>query len=289
MAVLVEPVWEPAPIASAPPWSGTITRVEARAGNPVSSGDVVARVDEVDRLAFATADPFWRPLGKGDTGTDVSMLQALLTEQGFYDNTVDGVFGSRMEASIKLFESTLGVVEPTGVFDPGWLIWLPENPLTPVTIDLPRVTPAPAAGTPILIGPTRLATATLLDQAGGVVDIEGSWRLDIDDVTVDLSDGRIDESALETLSGVLDQEDVQIPGTITRAQPVTILEIPVTAVVSNASGEMCVFVPEGDGYLPRTVELADGQVSWVQVVAGLTTADRILVNPSDILSSPSCS
>ncbi|MDR1189628.1 MAG: hypothetical protein LBK95_19615, partial [Bifidobacteriaceae bacterium] len=69
-----------APVALvAPEWTGVVQSVAAQAGQELSSGDVVARVAGVDRLACASDYPMAQAVAATDKGQDVATLQQCLT------------------------------------------------------------------------------------------------------------------------------------------------------------------------------------------------------------------
>jgi len=287
-AVTVAGVWREPDVVSAGSWIGTVTRVDVSPGDTVASGDVVMRIDAVDRVAVVSSDPFWRPLRRGDTGGDVVMLQQWLTDAGFFDGEVDGVFGSDLRASVIAWAVSLGVVKPDGTFDPAWVLWLPQEPFVVASVEIARGVPAPGPGSEILTGPVPFVSVSLTDQNGRSLTPDGAWILTVGGIDVYVVDGMVDVDGLATLASVLDPEQPAASGRIQRAEPVETLEIPATAVVSNAAGTLCVFVPDGDGLSPTPVELSGGSASSVNVASGLSQGDVVLVNPTDVFEAPVC-
>ncbi len=287
VAVSVTGIWgEPVTVA-APSWFGIVTRISVEDGDRLVAGDIVARVDAVDRVAVASSDPFWRVLRRRDVGDDVVMLQSWLSEAGFYRGEVDGVFGSELQAAVKAWSSEVGVLKPDGSFDPGWVVWIPTEPLKVAEVALEQGLPAPSMGAQILVGPTHLVSVELSDQDGREFDEDGEWVLEVGGVGVTVVDGSVDPDDLNTLGEVLSVEQPSA-GRLVRAEPVAVLAIPATAVVSNAAGDLCVFVPDGDGFVTSSVELSGGRVATVNVVSGLDSGDVVLSNPSDLFGAPSC-
>lgn len=287
-AVTVVPVWGEAPVVVAPGWFGTVTSVAVEAGRVVSSGDEVVGIDGVARVALTTPEPFWRRLGRRDVGRDVAMLEAWLVEAGFFEGEVDGLFGRDLTRAVKAWSETLGVVKPDGVFDPGWVVWLPEDGFVVAETPLRVGAPAPGAGSPVLVGATPLVEVSLRDQEDRRFAEEGEWVLEVGDVEVAVVDAAVTDEGLETLGSVLDPAQEFVSGRIRRAEPLAVLEIPATAVVADAEGATCVFVPDGDGFVARGVVLGGGRVSRVDVADGLEPGDEVLVNPQDVFDAPSC-
>ncbi len=288
-AVTLEAVWGEAPVVVAPQWFGTVTAVEVAAGDVVVSGDRVVKVDGVWRVAVATPEPLWRRLSRRDRGPDVTMLQGWLGEAGFYEGEADGVFGRGLQGAVKAWAESLGVVKPDGSFDPSWVVWLPAGSFAVSEVTVAVGSPAPSAGSPVLRGVTPLVEASLRDQNNRRFVEEGRWVLAVGDVEVGVVDGQVTAEGLVTLAGVLDPEEPLTSGRVRRALPVKVLEVPATAVVANGEGATCVFVPDGSGgFKVRSVTLAGGRVSRVDVAEGLTEGDEVLVNPQDLFDAPTC-
>ncbi|VAW05263.1 hypothetical protein MNBD_ACTINO02-1338 [hydrothermal vent metagenome] len=285
--VSVESVWGVATVVVSPPWSGTVTRVDVVSGDNVISGDVVARVSGVDRVAVASVEPFWRTLARRDKGDDVAMLQTWLIGSGYYDADVDGVYGHAMVAAVKMWAADLGVAKPDGNFDPVWIVWLPYEPFVVSAVVLESGSPPPAAGSPVLIAPIPLLSVSLTGTDERPFGGLGAWVLRVGEVEVSVVDGEVDVAALALLKPLLAQGETTL-GSVSRAQPVDVLEVPATAVVSNESGGLCVFVSDGDGFALRSIEALGGSVSSVNVSSGLSSGDVVLANPADMFDAPSC-
>jgi len=56
-------------------------------------------------------------LSKGSSGTEVTKLQTLLSQKGYFSGTPNGAFGPLTEAAVKRFQSTQGL-SPLGAIDP---------------------------------------------------------------------------------------------------------------------------------------------------------------------------
>lgn len=288
-AVTVVPVWGAAPEVLAPSWFGTVTSVAVEPGDVVVSGDAVMKVDGVVRAAAATPEPFWRPLGRRDRGSDVEALQGWLAEVGTYEGDIDGVYGRDTETAMKEWAASLGVAKPDGSFDPSWVLWLPGKRFSVSSVEATVGAPAPATGSPVLVGAVPLVSVELRDQDSRRFVETGEWVLQVGDVEAPVVDGKVTDAGLEMLAEALDQAGEFASGRVQRAEPVKVLEIPATAVVANASGDTCVFVPAGDGFEPRPVMVGGGQLSRVDIAEGLEARDEVLVNPQDLFDAPTCS
>ena len=59
----------------------------------------------------------YRMIDKSMTGTDVAVLQAILTARGYYTGPLDGLFGDALDAAVRRFQSE-HTLDPDGVVGP---------------------------------------------------------------------------------------------------------------------------------------------------------------------------
>lgn len=64
----------------------------------------------------ASQEKVYTSYKKGDTDEEIKNIQEKLIEQGFLDDTADGMFGSRTEAAIKAYQNSVGLGE-SGIAD----------------------------------------------------------------------------------------------------------------------------------------------------------------------------
>lgn len=271
----------------APNWSGTVTGVYAMSGDILKTGDRVLSIDGVDRLAASSDQPFWRLLRRGDSGPDVESLQRLLSLMG-YDVQPDGEFDVSTKEAVQDLEAGLGVLKPSGVFDPAWILWLPVEPFLVTSVATVVSSPAPPPGSAVVVGPPPLEGVTFFDNQDQPLALEGSWVFTSGGVEYSLVDGALDSDSLDRLETATGPEVLSVSGRVRARAPTEVIEIPATAVTSSADGALCVWVPEPDGYAPRPVELGGGRIAQVFVVSGLSPGDRVLVNPGEILKGQGC-
>ena len=62
----------------------------------------------------------YRMIDKSMSGTDVAVLQAILTARGYYTGPLDGLFGDTLDAAVRKFQSEHDL-DPDGVVGP--LTW----------------------------------------------------------------------------------------------------------------------------------------------------------------------
>jgi hypothetical protein len=298
--VLLIATWGEPERIPAPTWSGTVTEVNLLPGSVVHEGDPLITVDGLDRLAAITESPLYRVLRRGDEGNDVLEAQELLIRLGHYNGEADGLFGSAMVAATRSLGADIGVDRPDGTLDPAWFIWFPKDGFEVATAHAAIGFPAPGPGESWIIGKAPLDRLRITGQDGGDVDLSGEWRLVIGEMTLIVVDGEIAEEDMSSLAGFLLESvpttqdpdrtttETQVAGTVDRYEPDLVIEVPVTAVVASAEGDLCVYRPDGGDYVAVGVEVGAGRTGIVQVQNGLQSGDEVLVNPVDVLADVSC-
>ena len=292
--VSVALTWQKGAELAAPSWSGMVTGVSAKPGRPLKSGDTIATVDGIERVAFASDTPFYRPISSGMRGSDVATLHQMLHALGLLDSVPSNpdVANFTTTQAIRAFETQIGIDEPSGTFDPGWVVWLPANPFPLGSLGLAVGHPAPPAGTsigaavPVLLG----ATATSNDPAGLSLDPSVAWVLAVGGKTfrIDPGTASVTKDDLTALAAVAPPDAQTTTGAIQRAQALHAVAIPSTAVMSGAAGQLCVWLPAGGVYTARAVTLSGAQAGVTNVTTGLQPGEQLLVNPGDVLKQPQC-
>ena len=121
---------------------GVVTAVLVRPGAVVRTGSRLVEVDGIARLAAHTSRPFYRPLGRGDHGADVDQLASLLAQLGLMHGP--GAWPPPrpgMASAVRHLAVSIGAPQD-GMFDPAWVVWLPEPELVVASVP-------PQAGGPV--------------------------------------------------------------------------------------------------------------------------------------------
>ncbi|MCA9823846.1 MAG: hypothetical protein KC482_05205 [Dehalococcoidia bacterium] len=287
--------WEEGAVVRAPGWSGMVTAVS---GDPeMEEGRPVLAIDGIDRIARASAEPFYRALASGDRGADVGRLHELLLATGFIDAMpADSEFLSfGTSLAVEQFNASLGLMD-SRVFDPGTVIWLPFAPFPVETMEVEVGAPAPAPGSVIATGPATLLSAVLqaqnpaepisLEPGVPYVLVKGQARLAFDAEMLTLPG-----EGLAALAALVEPLAEQTDAVIERETPLEVLAVPSTAIVANGDGDLCAWVVDASddaGYRPVDVTLAGSQAGVTNVATGLGAEEEVLANPSAVLEEWVC-
>lgn len=285
--------WSEPSVVAAPAWSGVVTAVAIGPGATLSTGDPVVSVNDVTRIAVAGIAPLWRPLSTGATGRDVSDLQRLLTALGHYEGEIAGTYNAATAQAVNTLGVSIGVANAGGVFDPSWVIMLPHEPFDVAETTLVTGSPAPAAGSEILVGPTLLASAEVTDPAGEDLDLdpEVAYKVETRGHVFTLHRGTTSAptSELGTLALLVgDAEGGVIEARVRRQEPIEVVQVPSSSVMTSIEGSLCVWVAENGSFRPVPVVVEASTVGIAQVSSDLPQGTEVLVNPGTVLDDPSC-
>ena len=149
----------------APQWSGTVTESNLSIGQTILSGSSLLTIDGVQRTGYSTPQPFYRALGLGSRGDDVTALRGLLASKGFSVSTSTALDARDLRA-IRSFAASIGVADSTRIsaFDPGWVIFLPGSEVQVAKTQLVVGSPAPAAGQTIAELSPYLSAARIVER-----------------------------------------------------------------------------------------------------------------------------
>ncbi|KZX20780.1 hypothetical protein [Rathayibacter tanaceti] len=280
-----------APDLYAPAWSGVVESTAVTPGTVVRSGDVVATIAGIDRLAISSERPFSTELRVGDEGPDAAALNDVLRGLEL-DAPESDEFTVPTLIAVRELADSLGVTatKDLQVFDPSWLVFLPQEEMTVATSTLHVGALAPPPGeafatTRPVIAAAQLDGATsaeLGDSNGAVVQREvraaDAERLQIEGVEIALSADRrgVDPSAFGQLRELIADDRSRTDGMLL-ADP-----RPGTVVVPSAAiggGERaCVLARTAGGAPePRVVTVESSSLGRSTVSGAVATGDDVLV------------
>lgn len=286
--------WDEGRELISPGWNGVVTAVDVAPGDALVSGQQVAVIDGVARLAFASTVPFHRPLKSGDEGPDVAAVHELLLALGEIDALpgTPAFYSFATSQAVRALETRLGIAPTTGVFDSAWVAWLPAPELVIGAVNLAVAAPASSPGSPFAAEAARI-TGVLVQPANAsaplAVEHGVPFVLRVGDLELPISEGGVlAESDYATLAGAVEPLAEQASGVVMRETPLDALAVPSTAIVTGPAGGLCAWVAQGTAYEARPVTVGDSRSGVTNIVTGLQPTDEVLANPAEVLEAPAC-
>jgi len=286
--------WAEGPALYAPAWSGTVGRIDMQPGDLLETGKPIGSIDGVSRLAVATPEPLYRFLREGDRGIDVGWLHQVLVELGYLSVLPPDpeLVSSASLTAIRSLAKQLGVGGRVSAFDPGWFLWMPVNTFEVASTELILGGQAPSPGAAVVVGPVRLVGITLQSLEGGPLQLSPGpeYRFSVGDLSFPLNPetATMDAQHLEELGDTLVPFTETMAGTVHRAAPLSVWAIPSAAIMSGASGQLCIWVESSASYQPIQVRPVSARAGITFVEPSKESTIRVLHNPVEILSEPSC-
>lgn len=290
--------WEPGTTLVAPQWSGIVQHVSVSPGDVLESGETVARIDRIDRIAYKSRFPFTRSLALGDQGDDVKSLHGLLAKKKIAAPRGE-VFTSETQAAVRTLALRLGATDASvaGVFDPSWVIFLPAT-TTAVEVLFAVGAPAPAAGEPVVTAVDLLVSADLIEPAlvesinqqedfaaaNDLSDADKVSPAEGDTLMVGASEIQMDsngvsDDSLAVLQGAVQSKTHAVLGRLSSSAASGDWVVPSSAIVVDPSGALCLVVRNGDDVYPRSVKVVSDSQGRSLVVADLSELDEVAIAP----------
>ena len=270
------------PVKGAGP--GVVTKLPA-AGDPVTRGRVLYRVNDQPVVVLYGDTPLFRPIGKaGLTGRDVLELRHNLTALGYSSTAVRGeVSDPSLLAALKRWQKDLGLSAP-GVLQPGQAVVVPEAGRVSAVTAQPG---DPADGPLLSITSTTKAVTVPMSPTDASALHTGLK------VGITLPDGKVVPGRISSVSPVVGTTDEQPkmnvfvrpdrPISSFDAAPVQVrfttlsrtgvLAVPVGALIALREGGYAVQRPDGSLIAATTGLFAGGMVQ----VSGPGLADGTTV------------
>lgn len=235
--------------------SGVVSSVWISPGDAVKSGERIISVNGVQINAFGQDVPLYRPLSRGDRGTDVAALRRFLSEQGLLESSGETErFDWTVAEAVRKYQLRVGA-PVDGVFLPEYVMFLPRGFTLADTVQV-RVGDLISSGEVVASAPPSVVQARFLPGAeGDVINDFGSEPL-----VFSVDDRRVPLSSLEpTGDELLELQSLvtSMPRTQEQGQPVSsvILEgflslqeprsfgvVPSGSIYLAQSGAKCLFV-----------------------------------------------
>lgn len=272
---------------------GVVTERLAKAGRPVTAGDVLYTVDLAPVVILTGRVPAFRALKASDRGADVAQLQRYLTGAGFMNGDVDGVFGSVTAAGVKAWQKSLSTPR-TGIVDLGDIVFVSSLPAVWAWDGNFSVGVSTSAGTKVgsLLPASPQFTVVLPENQAGLVEpgmnisIEGpssTWSALIGEI----APPKDDNSAIATLipdknaPTICGDKCGTVPAAGTGSLTGTIVVVPRTsgpmvptaALVVGNDGTTAVVTEEGSRVPVEVIASSGGRA----IIEGLKVGTRLRV------------
>ncbi|HEC08833.1 MAG TPA: hypothetical protein ENI86_04575 [Acidimicrobiales bacterium] len=270
--------------------AGTVTGVQVGPGDRVVNGTVVASVDRIGVVALTTDSPLYRDLGPGSRGPDVADLAGALADLGLLKPAdIDDRYGPAITSAVRELNRPRGASSPR--LPVSHVIWLPAT-FEVGRSELTLGGPAPPPGEGVLYSERHIASARVVgsgvDPATAGRPLSFTDGLDREVVlgesvfAID-ADGYLRapagmESAVEVGAESVDQAVVRL------TVPLRRVRVPASAILTDASGAVCVVTPQG-----RTVSVEVLEGSAGSAFVSGAPEGPIVANPVRSGLATSCS
>jgi hypothetical protein len=285
---------------------GTYTKLP-NAGDNVDCGEVLYRLDDRPVLLLCGSTPAYRSLSEGDSGADVSELNASLVDLGYATRAQldpsSAYFGSETASALEKLQSKLGE-DQTGSLKLGQVVFLPESVrIAKVTGELggsagPGAQVAQATSdtleVQVALDPSQQGEVKRGDPAQIILPGNTSVTGKVDRLgrVAQVPDGQNSTAGAATIpvyislddpakARGLDEAPVQVE--ITTKGVESALNVPVTAIVGRSGGGFAVEVVRADGrreLVAVKLGLFDTAGGRVQAEGDLRVGDRVVVPSS---------
>jgi len=89
--------------------NGVITGINAEPGSYTRTGDVLFTVNQRPVVLAEGSVPAFRTMSLGDSGSDVSQLQKMLFEAGYFTGDITGTFGNLTQQAVLAWQRDIGI------------------------------------------------------------------------------------------------------------------------------------------------------------------------------------
>lgn len=295
------------PVMRAPTWEGLVTEVNVSVGDSIVDGTVLARVGGTASVAVRTPVPFARGLSPGAVGTDVTSLQTVLTQFGFYSGPIDGRYGRTTGTAVKAWRTSVNDLLPNTDFSTAMVVWIPVESLRVEETQLTAADVAPPAGTVIVRGAPSEYETFLADENGAPLDsIAPGYELLVGERSFGLIGA--DGPSREQIVAILDEatpavsprkpagpteaetsDVIKISARLQRLDPARRTQVPAGSVVSDlGDSSTCLFLLEAGGFTPFVTSVVGGELGLVFVDPAPADGTEIVANPSDVAQGRKC-
>ena len=281
VAIAVEYADALAPTTNA---SGIITALGFAPGSEITTGTVLAQVNDANVIAYSSDSPLFRDISRGTNGRDVTTAQSLLHALGYNAGPVDGKAGLTTERAIIAFNKANGYGDKNPVLSLTALVWIGTGN---VTVAEAKVTLGAAVNPGNELFTTTAALAAIKVTETPNVPKDAEIQLVVGDIATpyEPGTGRVtDPDAVAAIAASLGTATEGV-GTVRLVTAQEVGTVPASAVVSDTQGRTCLF-PDVTG-APIPVTPLGGTLGTVDLDVSLA-GQPVLINPRDVRTDLSC-
>jgi peptidoglycan hydrolase-like protein with peptidoglycan-binding domain len=264
---------------------GLITNVPVKAGVTVKQGDIVVTVQDSPVTAYTAVAPPYRDLAPGARGADVSRLQEFLRALGRYAGEPTGTFDAATSAAARAFNVGRGLASFGARIPAASLIWIGPTERRVATVTA-TVGDTPGDGV-VFVAPAQPLRIEVTEPRGGLSRPAEAKVVVVGAISVPYTAGSgaiTDPGSLTKLDSAIGE--TQVLAKVVGAQPASVMTVPATAVLTDAKGAICVL--DADSRRRIVVQPVGGGTTSVDLDP-MPTLNRIVVNPSPLPATDSCS
>lgn len=254
------------PLTLAAPRGGTVTRDRCTSIDELTTGTVIAEIDQRPVIAFRTKAPLFRDLTGNETGADVAAVQKELRALG-YDAPSNERYDWLTKAAMNAFLRDHGLHSSNaewGVLSLGTIVWVPAGD-TAVEECSARVGDRLSDGDPLLHLASDPGT---IEYTGEAASVDGERVLVIGDARIPAPGSPIDDAAavreiLATPEGAAAarREEKTLGAVLELAEPTDAYPVPPSALFGIDGAAAC--VSDGGAAHPVTIAASSLGLSYV--------------------------
>lgn len=270
-----------------PSWQGIVTAISSDIlGQNVENGKRTLQVDGVWRIAAVTEKPFYRPLGEGDSGDDVQMLNEYLNALG-YSAGGSNTWSRWTADGMKALGKDIGVKD-ANVMDPSWFVWIPRDDFVPAVINAEVGAPAPAQTDPLMkTAPVPIRASVQLKDTSSALAQDVAWNIDVNGLQIPFT-GDAANAVADAPSALrsLPRQEAPFSATIRRASVTEGVQVPASSLLSGESG-YCILTSDADGLNPSSwrkarVTVLGGELGMSIIAPAEQLGPFVVANPFEI-------
>lgn len=264
--------------------TGRLTSTTVTVGAEVTGSQVVGSVNGADLVSYQAAAPIWQDVSATSPAALIVAAQNLLKGTGNFAGPADGKFAAGTRAAVVAFNKKHGYGKDNAVLSIASLVWIGPDPLRVAKLDLRAGDPV-APGDALFTTDAGLVGIAVKEPPSMVAGAKYTFEYGATTTPYVPGSGLITEPAAVAAIVRDIGEQTEAAGTLRLAEPITVGTVPSSAVVTAASGAMCIF-PDATG-APIAVTPLSGSLGTVDLDKAMI-GTTVLVNPREVRSDLSC-